>query len=122
MTNEEAIKHLHDDWYEMFDHSVCVDFEDKDDFLEAIGVAITTLRKNATLNRSKWNGCDYCNDPHPCADCVLPDGTERIICSNGISLFRDCFINERKIDFCPYCGRPLTESAWKEMEMKINNG
>lgn len=96
MTNEEAIKHLHDDWYEMFDHSVCVDYEDKDEFLEALGVAIIALRKENMLDRSKWNDCVHCT-------------TKRSL---------EARLN-LGYDYCEHCGRPLTEHAWKRLENRI---
>lgn len=50
-------------------------------------------------------GCDYCNSPHPARDCVLPDCTEQILCSEGF--LKNAYIMERKINYCPMCGRPL---------------
>lgn len=29
------------------------------------------------------------------------------------------FWTTEKIKFCPYCGKPLTEEAWAEMEQRI---
>lgn len=52
--------------------------------------------------------CDYCIDPHPAEDCILADGTERILCSRD-GLFGDCYIMERKVNFCPMCGDPSTQ-------------
>lgn len=77
------------------------------------------------LDRSLWAGCDYCNDPQPYRDCVLPDGTEQILCCEEGKIpfdnpFGNSFINERKIEYCPYCGKPITERAWKELERRIN--
>lgn len=52
--------------------------------------------------------CDYCNDQHPAKDCVFPDGNEQILCSRD-GLFGDCYIMERKVNYCPMCGEPLSE-------------
>ena len=56
------------------------------------------------------DGCEYCNDPHPARDCVLPDGTERFLAGfeDGTFLGKP-FIYERKIKFCPMCGRRLPQ-------------
>lgn len=52
--------------------------------------------------------CDYCTDIHPARDCVLSDGTERmlVVYPNGIFLGKS-FIYERQIKFCPMCGREI---------------
>lgn len=57
-------------------------------------------------------GCDYCNDPHPARDCVLPDGTERmlIVYDDGTFIGKP-FVYERNIRFCPMCGRELAYNA-----------
>lgn len=54
------------------------------------------------------NECDYCMDIHPARDCVLPDGTERILVvyPDGTFLGKP-FVYERKIRFCPVCGREV---------------
>lgn len=75
----------------------------------------------AKLDRSRWEGCDYCNDPNPARDCILPDRTEQFLCSRD-GLFGDCYVNTRKINFCPMCGHPLTEEAWAELERRIKDG
>ena len=83
MTNEEAIHAL-------------------DTLVEAYGIAIRALHaqkdsnlveidqvKPAKLDRSRWEGCEYCKN---------------------MSTLKG---------FCYSCGRPLTEEAWAELERKI---
>ena len=83
MTNEEAIHAL-------------------DTLVEAYGIAIRALHaqkdsnlveidqvKPAKLDRSRWEGCEYCKN---------------------MSILKG---------FCYSCGRPLTEEAWAELERKI---
>ena len=53
--------------------------------------------------------CDYCIDIGPAEDGVRSDGIEQILCSRD-GLFGDCYINERKINFCPMCGRKLVST------------
>ena len=52
--------------------------------------------------------CEYCVDIYPARDCVLPDGIERILVSydDGTFLGKP-LIHERKIKFCPMCGRKI---------------
>lgn len=52
MTREEAIKHLHDDWCSTPDGELHVEKDKKDDFLVAIGYAITTLQLQEVTNCS----------------------------------------------------------------------
>lgn len=49
--------------------------------------------RNAKLDRSQWEGCGYCSNPE------------------------DAETNE--FLFCPYCGNPITEEAWAELDMRI---
>lgn len=118
MTTEEAIKILETGVeFPNFKHTA-------DDVDEACKMAIAAFRAQQTLaklDRSRWEGCDYCNDPSPHRDCVLPDGTEQFLCSKD-GLFGDCYINERRIHFCPMCGCPITEEAWTELERRLNDG
>lgn len=118
MTNEEAIKILSSGG--LFDGigPEMIDLDDDDD--EPFGYA-PTMAFDAIcekMDRSRWAGCDYCNDPHPCRDCVSPDGTERVLCTEEGSVFK-VYVNERKIKYCPMCGRPLTEEAWAELERRM---
>lgn len=56
------------------------------------------------------DGCEYCNDPHPARDCVLPDGVERMLVNydDGTFLGKP-LVYSRKIKFCPMCGRKLPQ-------------
>lgn len=50
------------------------------------------------LDRSRWEECSCC-----CKNLI----TSKIWISDGKQ-------------YCPYCGKPLTEQAWAELERKIN--
>ena len=91
MTNEEAIKYFEHDRFR------------RADACEAVLLIIAALRAQqtpATLDRSRWEGCNWCigfcpgvtGDPH--------------------WYYR----------FCPICGRLLTEEAWAELEQKLGGG
>ena len=57
------------------------------------------------------DGCEYCNDPHPARDCVLPDGLERIlVVYDDGSFLGKPFVNHREIKFCPMCGRRVSQT------------
>jgi len=58
--------------------------------------ALRAQQKPAKLDRSRWEGCEYCKD--------IPKSILK--------------------GFCYACGRPLTEEAWADLERRIggNNG
>ena len=64
---------------------------------------------NALINKEASDKCDYCNDQHTARDCVLEDGTERmlVVYDDGTFLGKP-FIYERNIKFCSMCGRKLS--------------
>ena len=52
--------------------------------------------------------CDYCEGIHPARDCVSQDGTERfLVFYDDGTLMGKPYIYERKIKFCPMCGKEL---------------
>lgn len=74
--------------------------------------AIAALQtKQLLLNRSRWDGCEWCYDeiPFDSEDMELElqhplEDEPRMVCPQ----------------FCPMCGRPLTEQAWVELERRLN--
>lgn len=68
---------------------------------EACRIAAWVLREHsAALDRSRWDGCDCC---------TIGDGE-----------FRRLLDKWGYEDFCPQCGRPLTEQAWAELERRLS--
>lgn len=70
---------------------------------------------NANIDRNAWWECF--TKPNTCESCeaYMKSSEERKrICS-------DCHERSRYIqaDFCPRCGKPLTEKAWDEMEKRV---
>lgn len=53
--------------------------------------------QQTTLDRNRWEGCWSCNDPK--------------VRNLGLRHGRE---------YCPRCGKPLTEEAWAELERRIN--
>lgn len=113
MTREEAIKHLHDDWY-IENGRLCVDGDKKDAFLEAVGMGIKALRPVSREQvekvwKSEWidNGERDPNDVPK----TFAISCKRCGSSAGTTWMR----------FCPACGAPMTDEAvdielrrWKE--------
>lgn len=94
MTREEAINRIE----EHARH--CVPCVSIGEFI-AFEMAIDALRAQQTrekLDRSRWEGCKYCNDP-----------------SIGIWI-------GHLYKYCPYCVAPQNEEAWVELERRINDG
>ncbi|MCI9368617.1 MAG: hypothetical protein HFF19_10135 [Oscillospiraceae bacterium] len=99
---------------------------------EACRMAITTLRAQqvpAKLDRSRWEGCEYCKpDREGYSTCFqdksghsirmyIPEGEAAIVIPGKYN--HKSYI---KISYCPICGRPLTEAAWTELEGRISDG
>ena len=122
MTREEAIKHLHDDWY-IENGRLCVDGDKKDAFLEAVGMGIKALRpvsreqvekagKGEWIKRHKHRGgfrrvkgIDDMGEQHEVTideRCEYDD----LYCSKCGKQSPDNFLN-----FCGYCGAPMTDEA-----------
>lgn len=78
------------------------------------------VKKPHRIDRSAWDPCEYCGEPSPHWDCIIGDNVEQFLCSRD-GLFRDAYIKQRKIEFCPYCGRPLTDTAWEMMEKRLES-
>jgi hypothetical protein len=87
--------------------------EDMEHYMTVIEALAYCSEKNNIANGvtvQESDGCEYCNDPHPARDCVLPDGTERFLAvfDDG-TFFGKPLIYERQINFCPMCGRRVAE-------------
>lgn len=102
MTNEEAIEVLENGkWWGMLADVPC-DRKEILKFHKALDMAIAALRaqqKPVKLDRSRWEGCGCC--------------------TAGDGGFRELLDKWGYPDYCPKCGRPLTEEAWVELERRI---
>lgn len=66
---------------------------------EVAAAIVIGQKPTAKLDRGRWNGCDTCKNP----------------------IFATCcrgLLNE-PVNYCPNCGKPLTEEAWAELYRKI---
>lgn len=102
---------------------------DAPDLNEAVKIAIAALRAQQTpLDRSRWEGCEYCAHQKDNIELCPMLSHDESDCDRGMYIHRGCLISNSgefqyvKIDFCPMCGRPLTEAAWAELERKDEGG
>ena len=71
----------------------------------------------AHIDRSKWEACDHCKKA--CWNC-----NHNLFAVKEMTKCDDC-VNQSKWEFlayqnyCPKCGRPLTEEAWVELERRV---
>lgn len=112
MTREEAIRILETGCI-MPDYPHTVEMLD-----EALRMAIAALRsQQATtqLDRSRWEGCDWCSRRY-CNNCFWQIKTkDSSRCERCIDKSEWAPI----VSYCSNCGRPLTEGAWAETESRI---
>lgn len=74
------------------------------------------VKKPPRLDRSAWEPCDFCGK----ADFgefgfEISKHYAKIVCALGAWRFPK---NER-FNFCPKCGRPLTDAAWDMLEKRL---
>lgn len=74
----------------------------------------TAQQTFSELDRSRWEGCNECATPG-CSTCKSIDIVP------GYEPCSSCrrHTNYNPFKFCQYCGRPLTEEAWAELERRI---
>lgn len=73
----------------------------------------------AHIDREAWEPCGRCEEKD-CSNCAYGDDPEgRSHCKNceGESWWRSEWTPY--YDFCPWCGRPMTEHAWAELEKRV---
>lgn len=93
-----------------------VALRDEDSFYRERAVVFPyIIPDEAHIDRNEWWECF--TKPNTCESCevYMKSSEERkSICS-------DCHERSRYIqaDFCPRCGKPLTEKAWDEMEKRV---
>ena len=73
------------------------------------------------IDRSKWNPCEYCCGQDNGRKAIGFDGA-----GDAITLENDGHMAAIEsdsfgflIEYCPKCGRPMTEQAWQELERKV---
>ena len=105
MTREEAIKHLRNDWFMSLGGQLCVDEDKKDAFLEAVGMGIKALRPVSREQVEKvWSPCNFC------AGAKYITGGVTAVYPLSETRQQET-LAEGDFDFCPVCGRPITDEA-----------
>lgn len=95
-----------------------------DTLVEAYGVAIRALRAQnspAKLDRSRWEGCERCNwnwNLEGLEAWMRGELGEIRIIGDVMPCGVSSAQTVEQIKYCPFCGRPLTEEAWAEMERR----
>lgn len=124
MTIEEAIRILDPDTTAeaLVEYEYYGGFNGKAAMVNAVSdaceVAVEALREQqapSKLDRCRWEGCEYCLEDKGIVTFEVPDEIE--IPEEDVKMGW-----VEKPQYCPICGRPLTEEAWAEMEGRINDG
>lgn len=117
-TQEEALKEAGGGWHGV--HAMH----------QALDMAIAALRaQQSKLDRSRWEGCDLCiswDTGKPIDDMRGDIITHHGACTSCYGFGEIYDYRDKKVlgyfKFCPYCGRPITDEAWAELERRINDG
>lgn len=90
------------------------------EYVNALRIAIGALRGEKApekMDRIRRKDCVKCRIMS-CVTC------ENVATATECEPCRECvdFSRYKILKFCPFCGRPLTEEAWAELERRINSG
>lgn len=74
------------------------------------------------IDREKWEPCEHCK---PSKKNALDRwGPHQFPIDDGAIYYHD--VDDgwegEEINFCPWCGRPLTDEAWDELERRVCGG
>lgn len=76
------------------------------------------------IDREAWAPCEFCEE-HENPEEVSMLTTDEYESDRGMFIYNGILASNsgefqmRRIDYCPVCGRPLTEEAWVELEKRI---
>lgn len=77
-------------------------------------LVVEELRHPSHIDREAWDECEYCDDCASCRNASLPEWDH--ICSACVVGVQDSY---EPMNFCPECGRPLTEEGWAMLEKRL---
>lgn len=66
------------------------------------------------LDRSAWELCEKCRSCRTCIHAI-----ESMSDSTGTCFWCDYMDKYKPMNFCPECGRPLTDAAWEMLEKRL---
>ena len=67
------------------------------------------------IDRSKWEPCGACKNGE--ITIHVPEFRAMAVCNQHMD--REAFDLTLRLKFCSWCGRPLTEEAWAELEKRL---
>lgn len=67
------------------------------------------------IDREKWNDCELCGGRSLEEVGIKDYFGYRIVLTTGNGRVPE----KERFQFCPKCGKPLNEEAWKELEKKV---
>lgn len=79
-----------------------------------------TLQEQTLIDRSAWEPCEHCKLVKYPPDDYGPHDFPIV----GRKIYHYDMYNEwegMKINFCPWCGRPLTDAAWEILEKRLKD-
>lgn len=77
----------------------------------------------AKMDRSRWEGCEMCSTKWSEEDWGEGGAHDFRVDGDTLYFFDTQFGWEGvKSKYCPFCGRPLTEEAWAELERRMSGG
>lgn len=83
--------------------------------LGAIGNKGAYAYQPAHIDREAWEPCGACKDGK--ITIHVPEFRAMAICNQHMD--HEAFDLTLSLRFCPWCGRPLTEEAWAELEKRL---
>lgn len=70
-----------------------------------------------SIDRTQWSGCRFCNNK--CNTCAFSKYSVQNYGMKCISCRESSNYLHMYGKYCAYCGKPLTDEAWDELESKI---
>lgn len=121
MTREEAITCLQEKYdfcksfYDLAAHPE-EDYPEMKKYLQALQIALSALRGSTREQVEKvWRGCSWCNN-----EGKKPENWEcSLLDDRGFSVVVGDEVVWTNAEFCPVCGKPLTEESWEELEKRV---
>ena len=71
-------------------------------------------KKPPRLDRSAWEPCNRCKSCWTCKSAIEPVRAENSKC-----FLCEYLSNYEPLNYCPHCGRPLTDAAWEMLEKRL---
>lgn len=105
MTIEEALDMLeYGDWFQSVYNNLPESIANK------VAEAIEALAKVVHIDQKKWEPCQSCDSK--CLTCMINE-TDKCRRCKDYKYYLPLY------QFCPVCGRPLTDQAWAELEKRL---